>query len=154
MMGVSLSASAATAISSGFEPASRPKLKGLPKLQHLLDDLPLLVHLDGIDADVFAGVFVLGDGRLKRVVNVLQPVLQDVAEPNQRRKADAAKLEVIDQLLQIDRPVGFLRRMDFDVSVVANGEVSLPPAGNLVHLGGIDRGPGFPDVVGGTSGDR
>ena len=30
MMGVSLSASAITAISSGFEPASRPNLYGLP----------------------------------------------------------------------------------------------------------------------------
>ena len=32
MMGVSLSAMAATAISSGFEPASSPNLNGLPKL--------------------------------------------------------------------------------------------------------------------------
>ena len=33
MMGVSLSAIDATAISSGFEPASSPNLNGLPKLK-------------------------------------------------------------------------------------------------------------------------
>ena len=103
MIGVSLSASAATASSSGFEPASRPKLNGRPNSQHFLDDLALLIDLDRVDADVTAGVFVLGDRALKRFVDVLQPMLQDVAEADQRRQADAAQLQVIDQLLEVDR---------------------------------------------------
>ena len=138
----------------GLRSGLEPEVEGPAEIQYLLDDLPLLVHFNGIDADVFPRVFVLGNSGLKGVMNVLQPMLKDVAKPNQRRKADPTKLEMIDQLLQIDRPVRFFRGMDFDVTVVANGEVSLPPAGNLVHLGGIDRGPGFPDVVGGASGDR
>ena len=138
----------------GLRARFEPEVERPAEVEDLFDDLPLLVHLDGVDADVLAGVFVLGDGRLKGVVNVLQPVLQDVAEANQRRQADAAKLEMIDQLLQIDRPARLLRRMDLDVAVLADGEVSLPPAGDLVHLSGIDGGPGFSDVVCGTRGHR
>ena len=47
MIGVVLSAIATTASSSGFEPASRPK-RAASRSCALLDDLPLLVHLDGL----------------------------------------------------------------------------------------------------------
>ena len=46
MIGVSLSAIASTASSSGFEPASRPNLIRLAEVEDFFDDLPLLVHLD------------------------------------------------------------------------------------------------------------
>ena len=91
---------------------------------------------------------------LVRFRDILRHRLQDVSKPYQRRQVDAPQLQMIDQLLQVDRAVNLFRRVDLDVSVLANRKVALPPAGNLVHLGGIDRGPGFPDVVGGTSGDR
>ena len=69
----------------------QPEAVRLAEVEHLLDDLPLLVHLDGVDADVAACVLVLGDRRWKRVVDVGEPVLEDVAEPDEQRKHDAAR---------------------------------------------------------------
>ncbi len=66
MIGVSFDAIATTASSSGLLPASSPNLYGCAELQHFLDDLPLLVDLDRIDAAVGALIFVLGDRGLER----------------------------------------------------------------------------------------
>ncbi len=44
------------------------------EVEHFLDDLPLLVHLDRVDADVAAFVLVLGDGGLEGVVDVAEAV--------------------------------------------------------------------------------
>ena len=52
----------------------------LAEVEHFFDDLPLLVHLDRVDAAVAALVLVLGDGVLKRGVNVAEAMLQDVGE--------------------------------------------------------------------------
>ena len=107
MIGVSFDAIATTASSSGLLPASRPKRYGAPKFEHLLDDLPLLVHLDRIDAAIASVVLVLRDRGLERVVDVAEAVSQDVAEADENGKVDAASLQVVDELLQIDRaPTG------------------------------------------------
>ena len=82
------------------------------ELEHLFDDLALLVDLDRVDADVAAGVLVLGDRALEGLVDVLQPMLQDVAKPDERRQADAAPLQVVDQLLEVDRAARVLGRVD------------------------------------------
>ena len=84
MIGVSLSASATTASSSGLEPASRPNPIRTPEFEDLLDDLPLLIDLDGIHAHVTARVLVLRDRRAECLVDVLDPVLKDVSKPDQR----------------------------------------------------------------------
>ena len=78
------------------------ELVRLAEVEHLFDDLPLLVHLDRVDAAVAALVLVLGDGGLKRRVDLAEPVLQDVGEADEDRQADAAQLQAIDQLLQVD----------------------------------------------------
>ena len=72
------------------------------EVEHFLDDLPLLVHLDRVDADVARRVLVLRDGGLERVVDVAEPVPEDVAEPDEHRQPDAAQLQVIDELLEVD----------------------------------------------------
>ncbi len=97
---------------------------------------------------------MLRDGRLKRLVDVLQAMPQDVSKPHERRQADASQLQVIDQLLQVDRPVGLLCRVNLDVTVLADRKVPLPPAGNFIHFGGVDRGPRITDVVSRPSGHR
>src|ERR1700691_2913767 len=82
-------------------------------------------------------------------------MLQDAAEPNQRRQADAAQLQVIDQLLEIDRPVGVFRRVNLDLSVVADREVALAPAGDFVQLGRVGSRPALTYIVRGPHpGDR
>ena len=62
----------------------------------------------------------------------------------QRRQADAAELQVVDQLLEVDRAAGVLGRMNLDLSVLADREVALPPSGDFVQLGGIADGPAAP----------
>ena len=52
---------------------------------------------------MYAVVLVLGDRGLEGVVDVADAVPQDVAEADEHRQADAAQLQVVDQLLQIDR---------------------------------------------------
>ena len=99
------------------------------EVEHLLDDLPLLVDLDRIDAEVLAFVLVLGDGRLEGPVDVGEPLAEDVAEADENRQADAAQLEVIDQLLQVDPALGILGGVDADVPVRSDGEVASCPSG-------------------------
>ena len=72
------------------------------ELHDLFDDLPLLIDLDRINAAIIAAVLVLGDRALEGGVNLAQPLLQDLGEADQDRQIDAAQLQPIDQLLQID----------------------------------------------------
>ncbi len=138
----------------GLRSRFQPELERFSEIENFLDDLALLVHLDGIHAHVIAGVFVLGDGGLKRLVDVLQAMPQDVPKPHERRQADAPELQVIDQLLQVDRALRLLRRVNLDVTVLAYRKVPLPPAGNLIHFGGVDRRPRITDVVSRSPGHR
>ena len=114
---------------------------GTPEVEHLFDDLPLLVDLDRIDAEVAPFVLVLRDGRLERAVNVGEPLPEDVAEPDEDRQPDAPELQVIDELLQVDRTLGILGRVHADVAVRADGEVAFPPAIDLVELRRVRHRP-------------
>src|SRR5688572_31191362 len=46
---------------------------------------------------------VLADGALERRVDVSQPVLDDVGEADEHGETDAAELQPVDELLQVDR---------------------------------------------------
>ena len=86
MIGVSLSAmrhhGQQLRLAAGLEAeAVRPA-----EVEHFLDDLPLLVDLDRVDADVAALVLVLGDGGLEGVVDLAEAVLEDVGEADQDRQ--------------------------------------------------------------------
>ncbi len=59
-----------------------PEVVGPAELEDFLDDLALLIDLDGVDADISSRIFVLRDRALEGFVDVLQPVLQDVPEPD------------------------------------------------------------------------
>src|SRR6185503_5442807 len=119
------------------------ELVGPAEIEHFLDNLPLLVHLDRVDAEILAFVGVRLNGRLKRAVNVREALSQEIAEANQDRQPDAAKLQMIDQLLQVDRAIGVLRRMNADVTVGTDRKEVLAPAIDLVVLGGVRNGPGI-----------
>ncbi len=103
---------------SGLLPASKTKLERLAEFQHFFHHLPLLVHLDRIHAAIIALILLLGDRGLEHAVDFGQPVLQNIGEANQDRQIDAAQLQPIDQLLQIDRALGILRGMNADVPLV------------------------------------
>ena len=80
---------------------------------------------------------------LKRVVDVAEPVPQDVAEPDEQRKIDAARLQVVGELLEIDRLARVLRRVHEHLAGVADREVALAPPVDLVQLGGVGGTPLF-----------
>ncbi len=84
---------------------------------------------------------MLVDGRLESVVDVAEPVAQDVAEANQDRQADAAQLQVIDELFEVDGPTRLLGRMREHMPVGSDGKITLTPAVHLIQLGGIGDGP-------------
>src|SRR5262245_56746012 len=74
-------------------------------------------------------------------------MLQDVAEADECREVDATPMQVVDELLEIDRSRHVLGRMNGDMAVLANSEVSLAPTSDFVHLTGIDDRPRLADVV-------
>ena len=143
MIGVSLSASASTASSSGLEPASRPKLIRPAEVEHLFDDVPLLVDLDRVDAAVVALVVVLGDGRLEGLVDLAEAMLEDVGEAEQDRQVDAAQVPGSTSSFRSIERAGSFVGVDADVPVVVDREVALAPAGDVVQVAGVLRGPAF-----------
>ena len=110
------------------------------EIEHFLDDLPLLVDLDRVDAHVAAFVLVLRDGRLEGVVDVADAVPEDVAEPDEHGQLDAAQHQMIGELLEVDRLGGVLGRMDQHVTRGRDGEVALPPAVDFVEFGRVADG--------------
>ena len=58
------------------------------------------------------------------------------------RQADAAQLQAIDELLQVDGARRVLGRMDLHVTGVVDREVALAPARHLVELAGVVHAPG------------
>ena len=149
MIGVSLSAIAITASSSGFEPASRPNWYGLPNSKHFFHHLALLVHLDRIHAANRCPGSCARDRVGERLVHLAQPVLQNFAEANQNRRRDAAQHQRVDQLLQIDATRGVLCRVHPQVSVLADREIALAPAGDIVEIGRVGDRPAIGRFPGG-----
>ena len=90
---------------------------GSPVLQNFLYDLPLLVDLDGINAEVAALITVFGDGRLKRGVNLAQPVFQNVGEADQDGQRNTAQYQRVDQFLEVDGARRVLFGMNPNVAV-------------------------------------
>src|SRR5262249_7086003 len=102
---------------------------------------PLLVDLDRVDAAVRSFIVVLGDRVLKCLMHFTEAMLKNFAETNQNRQRDTAKLEIVDQLLKIERAIRIFVGMHPQVSVRADGEVAFSPAGNVVEIGGLGCGP-------------
>ena len=126
-----------------FRAGLQPEMVRAAELENLLDHLPLLVHLDRINAAVSALVAVLGDRILERLVQFAQTMLQDFGEADQDRQRNAAQLQFFDQLAQIDGSRGFLGRMHPQMPVRADGKIALAPTGDVVQLAGICNGPSF-----------
>ena len=113
------------------------------EVEDLLDDVALLVHLDRIDADVASFVAVLVDGGLEGVVDVAEAMPQDVGEPQEHRQGDAAQLQMVGELLQVDRARRVFRRVRENVAVLRDREVALAPTIHLVEFRGVADGKEF-----------
>ncbi|HYJ08744.1 MAG TPA: hypothetical protein VEX18_07035 [Polyangiaceae bacterium] len=77
--------------SSGFE----PEAPWPARFDYLLDQVPLLVHLDREYAAVVARILVLGDGLDEGFVDALDAIGHDVREAEQQRQVEPARLELL-----------------------------------------------------------
>ena len=118
-----------------------PKAVRPAELKHLLDHLPLLIDLHRIDAAILTAVAVLLHRRGEHAMNLAQPVLQDLAEPQQDREVDAPQLQAVHQRLEVDALGRVFVGMHEQVPVGADGKIPVAPAGYLVELGGVRRTP-------------
>ena len=111
----------------------------------LNDDVLHLAVIDamghGLNAAVLATVAVLANRALERRAEQLDARLQDVGEPQQDRQLDAARDELVDELLHVDRAVALSPRRDDEVALVVDPEVSAAPARDVVGVVGIGGGP-------------
>ena len=79
----------------------------------------------------------------KGLVQLSQPMLQNLGEADQDRQRDAAQLELLHQLPQVDAARGSLVGMHPQVPVRAHGEIAFAPTGDIVEFAGVDGGPSF-----------
>ena len=129
MIGVSLSASATTASSSGLLPASRPKPYGRPKSSDFLDDLALLVDLDRVDAAVLPWYSCCVIALWKASWISPRRCFRMSVKRIRIGSAEAAQLQAIDQLLQVDRAARVLGRVDQHVALRRRSRSSPCPSG-------------------------
>jgi hypothetical protein len=94
---------------------------------------------------------VLRNGCAKRVVDVGNAMLQDVAKPDEHREPDPPEHQVIGKLLEVDGAGRILGRMDEDVAGRRNRKVPLAPAVQLVEIRRVGGGEGFPRLPGALS---
>jgi hypothetical protein len=114
-----------------------PEPERLAVAIHLFDDEALLVHLDGEHRGVLVLVVVLGDRLRERVMQMLEPVRQDVREAHDHRSRELALLEALDHVEEVDLARRAHVRADHEVSGGIHAEVALAPGVDLVELGGI-----------------
>jgi hypothetical protein len=125
-----------------LEPASSPRPERAAELHQLLDHLVLLVHLDRIHAAVAPVVAVLADRVVEAADQRLHAALEDVGEAHEQRHAEAAALEILDQVVEIEvRAIRALGR-HLDVAGGVDPEVAARPARDVVQGRRIRGGPG------------
>ena len=112
--------------------------------------MALLIDLDWKHAPVLAGVFVLINRRAKALVDAPNAVRQNITEANQHRQLQAARLQVLHELVEIDVALVVGPNLDFNVSRFVDIEVGVPPTSNLVQLGAIAGRPGSGFGIHGT----
>ena len=109
---------------------------------HLFDHQALLVHLDREHRGVAILVVVLGDRLRERVVQMLEPVREDVGEAHHHRRRELAFLQSLHDVEQVDLALGVHVRPHHEVPGGVHAEVALAPGVDLVELGGVVDRPG------------
>src|SRR5258706_13944156 len=84
---------------------------------------------------------MLGNGVLKCLVHLAQPVFQDFTETDQDGQRDPAQLQVVHQFLEIDAARRVLVWTHPDVSVGLYREVALAPTRDIVQLARLGDRP-------------
>jgi hypothetical protein len=88
---------------------------------------------------VGARVFKLLDGGFERLVKAANLIVEDLREPDQKRRREPAFDEIVDDFFQIDSVVG-LGRFDDQVAFSVDVEVTSAPACDPVRFGRLLNG--------------
>src|SRR5262249_44826207 len=99
-----------------------------------LDDLVLLVHLDRIHAAITAMVAVVTNRRLEAADERAHPAVQHIGEANEERQAEAAALQIENQLVQVDARAVRSERRRLDVTTPFDSEEPGGPTADVVQL--------------------
>ena len=141
MIGVSLSAMRHHREQLGLGAGLEAEAVRPAEVEHLLDDLPLLVHLDRVDAAVAALVLVLRDRGLERGVDVAEAVPQDVGEADRIGRLMPRSCRRSTSSFRSMAVRGSLVGMHLHVAGVVHREVALAPARDFVELAGVVHAP-------------
>ena len=125
----------------GFGANFQTEVPGAPKFDDLFDDVTLLIDLDREHAAVLPGVFVFVDRRSKTLIDVLDPIRQNVAKANQHGQFQSTGFEVLHEVVQVDILLVFVAGSHLDVARVVDAEVRISPAANLVQASAVLGGP-------------
>ena len=141
MIGVSFDVIAITARSSGLDPASRPKSYGRPKSRTSSTTWRCWFTLMGYTQKYLPSYEFCVMACCEGAMDFAEALAKNVAEPDQDRQADAAELQVIDQLLEVNRAIRFFGGVNLDLAVRADGKVALAPTLDLVEFTGVRHCP-------------
>src|SRR5207237_4321817 len=117
------------------------EVPGRACVEDLLDHFAHLVHLGRVDAEILPFVPVLRDRAAEHVVELLHPAAQQVLEAHHAGKAQLALADVVDHVHQVDHRAGLTERVDYQVALGVDAEVTRPPTRNVVQLQGSLDGP-------------
>ena len=115
------------------------EIKRLARVENFLHDFAQLVHLDRKHAAIFSLVIEFRDGILKRLVDGLDAVPQNILEPDEQRKFQPAPLRLLDHVGEIHGRARVLQRLGDDVTGVVDVKIFRAPALDVVkRAGGFD----------------
>ncbi len=113
------------------------EIERLARVENLLHDFAELVDLDREDAAVLALVVEFLDGTAKGQVNRLDPVAQDVLEPNQHRELQAARLGFFDHVVDLDARAVLLQRPGKHMPRFVDVKVFRTPTLDVIQIAGV-----------------
>ncbi len=117
-------------LGSDLEPV--PEL--VPVACDLLDDMVLLIHLDGIRGKVLAFIVVLGDGTIECLADGPEAMVDNVSESQQHGCVDTTLTEPLDDLVEVDACLFWTERVGVEVPVLIDAEVALGPSVGAVDF--------------------
>ncbi len=118
------------------------------RLDDLLDDGPVLVDLDRVDALVGALVAVVRDRAAEALVQELDARAEDVVEAEEEGRGDPAAHELVHELLEVDLALALAGRRDRHVPALVDREVRETPVADAVELGRVGGRPPLQDIRG------
>ena len=109
------------------------EVERLARIQNFLHHFAQLIHLDRKHAAVFALEIEFRDGALKRLVDGLDAVPQDVLKADEQRELQSAFPGLLNHIREVHRRPRVLKRFGNDMARVVDVEIFRAPARDIVE---------------------